>query len=318
MWHIKKKSRHMKNIIFATLVVFFVSCTSPKTYLNKAVDIIEKNSMNKDSVDWVKFRNQVLEKGKNAESIKDTYPAIQYALELLGDHHSFLMTPEQSKTYVDQKISLPEISAELIDNRIGYIKIPGFSGDRNERALKFAQQIQDTIRELDKNNIKYWIVDLGNDSGGNMWPMLLGLGPILGDGIAGYFSSNNNGFIGWGYSKGSVFCNKNEVMKLNTPYKLRNKIEKLAVIISDYTGSSGEAIAVSFIGIKNSCFIGRPTYGNSTANGSFKLSDGAMIYLTVSKFADRNKKIYGVPIIPDIIDLNGTSKKTAVEWLNKK
>jgi len=307
----------MKNIILATLVIFFVSCTSPQTYLNKAVDVIEKNSIKKDSIDWVKFRNEVLEKGKNAESIKDTYPAIQYALELLGDHHSFLMTPEQSKTFVDKKILLPEISAELIDNRIGYIKIPGFWGDTNERALKFAQQIQDSIRELDKNNIKYWVVDLGNDTGGNMWPMLLGLGPILGDGIAGYFASNNNGFIGWGYSKGRVFCNKNQVMKLNTPYKLRNKIEKLAVIISNNTCSSGEATAVSFIGIENSCLIGVPTYGNSTANGEFKLSDGAKIYLTVCKFADRNKKTYGIPINPNIVDLKGTSKKTAIEWINK-
>lgn len=116
----------MKNIILATLVVFFIGCTSPQTYLNKAVDVLEENSINRNSIDWVKFRNEVLEKGKEAESIKDTYPAIQYALGLLGDHHSFLMTPEQCKTFTDQKVSLPEISAELINDRIGYIKIPGF------------------------------------------------------------------------------------------------------------------------------------------------------------------------------------------------
>jgi len=116
----------MKNIILATLVVFFIGCTSPQTYLNKAVDVLEENSINRNSIDWVKFRNEVLEKGKEAESIKDTYPAIEYALGLLGDHHSFLMTPEQCKTFTDQKVSLPEISAELINDRIGYIKIPGF------------------------------------------------------------------------------------------------------------------------------------------------------------------------------------------------
>jgi len=142
----------MKNIILATLVGLFVSCTSPQTYLNKAVDVIEENSINKNSIDWVKFRNEVLEKGKNAESIKETYPVIQYALGLLGDHHSFLMSPEQCKTLDDPNLSLPQISTELIDNRIGYIKIPGFRGERNERAYKFAQQIQDAIRELDKNN----------------------------------------------------------------------------------------------------------------------------------------------------------------------
>jgi carboxyl-terminal processing protease len=306
----------MKNIILATLVCFFVSCNTPHAYLNRAVDILEENSINKNSIDWIKFRNDVLEEGKDAESIKDTYPAIQYALRQLGDHHSFLRTPEKGKIYNDPNLSLPEISTELIDNRIGYIQIPGFSGNLNERAYKFAQQIQDAIRELDKNNIKCWIVDLGDDTGGNMWPMLLGLGPILGDGIAGYFANNNNTFISWGYSKGSVFSAKNRLMKLNTPYKLKNKIEKLAVIISNRTCSSGEATAVSFIGIKNSCLIGGPTYGNSTANREFQLSDSAVILLTVSKFADRNKKIYGIPIIPDIVDLKGTAKKTATDWIN--
>jgi len=315
---IQKKSHDMKNMFLAMLVVLFVGCTSPQTYLNKAVDIMEENSINKNSIDWVKFRNEVLEKGSNAENIKDTYPAIQYALGLLGDHHSFLMTPDKCKTYNDPDLSLPEISTELIDNKIGYIKIPGFRGASNERAQKFAQQIQDAIRELDKNNIKYWIVDLGDDTGGNMWPMLLGLGPILGDGIAGYFAGNNKTFVSWGYSQGSMFCDKNQLMKLNTPYKLRNKIEKLAVIISKHTASSGEATAVSFIGVRNSCLIGEPTYGLSTANEFFKLSDGAIINLTISKYADRNKKTYGYPINPDIVDSTGTSKRTAIEWINLK
>jgi carboxyl-terminal processing protease len=308
----------MKNMFLAMLVVLFVGCTSPQSYLNKAVDIMEENSMNKNSIDWVKFRNKVLEKGNDAESIKDTYPAIQYALGLLGDHHSFLITPEKCKTYNDPTLSVPEISTELIDNKIGYIKIPGFGGFRDKRAQKFAQQIQDAIRELDKNNLKYWIVDLGDDTGGNMWPMLLGLGPILGDGIAGYSAGNNKTFRSWRYSQGSVFRDNDQMLKLNTPYKLRNKIEKLAVIISKHTASSGEATAVSFIGIRNSCLIGEPTYGVSTANASFKLSDGAMINITIGKFADRNKKTYGYSIRPDIVDSTGTSMKTAIEWINLK
>jgi C-terminal processing protease CtpA/Prc len=310
--------RIVKSIILVASLSFFISCNSPQSYLNKAVDLIKEHSINKDSIDWIRFRKDVLEKGKDAETIKETYPAIRYALRKLGDHHSFLMTPEQCKTFNDSNLSLPKISSELIDNRIGYIKIPGFMGSVNERAYKFAQQIQDNIRELDKNNIQYWIVDLGDDTGGNMWPMLLGLGPILGDGIAGYFANSDNVYNSWGYSKGTVFCNKNPSMKLNEPYKLKNDIKKLAVIISNQTCSSGEATAVSFIGIKNSCLVGEPTCGNSTANQGFKLSDGAMIYLTVSKFADRNKKIYGVPINPDIIDFNWTAKKTAIEWIKKK
>ena len=49
------------------------------------------------------------------------------------------------------------------------------------------QQIQDQIKIMDHPYNIGWIVDLRGNGGGNMWPMLAGIGPILGEGIAGYF-----------------------------------------------------------------------------------------------------------------------------------
>ncbi len=308
----------IERIILAISLFFLISCNSPQNYLNDAVDILKENSINKYSIDWEKLRNEVLEKGKKAKNIKETYPAIRFALSQVGDHHSFLMTPEQGKSFNNPNLSIPNISSELINNNIGYIKIPGFTGNRNERADKFAKNIQDKIRELDKNNIQFWIVDLGNDTGGNMWPMLLGLGPILGNGIFGYFVDADKNYLNWGYSKGSVFYNNKQLMKLSNPYLLKNNIKKLAVIISKQTASSGEAIATSFKGAKNTYFIGKSTYGVSTGNSVFKLNDGAMIFLTTTKFADRNKNIYGVSINPDLEVFYLHAKETAIEWIGEK
>jgi hypothetical protein len=85
----------LKYIILAILLSLFIRCTSPETYLNRAIDIISTDSINKDSIDWSKFRNEVMEKDKDAKSISETYPVIQYALMKLNDHHSFLMPPDQ-------------------------------------------------------------------------------------------------------------------------------------------------------------------------------------------------------------------------------
>jgi carboxyl-terminal processing protease len=307
----------MKSLILVTLLSFIISCTTPQAYLNKAVDIIQTNSINKHSIDWVRFRKDVLEKAKDAKNIKETYPAIRFALSQLSDNHSHFLTPEQVKNRTDQNKPLPNVPVELINNRIAYIKIPSFNGN-HKLADSFAQLIQDKIEELDKNKIDSWVIDLSENTGGNMWPMLLGLGPILGDGVLGYFVSSENKYTEWNYFKGSVFIGKDKIMKLNKPYKLRNHIKKLAVIISHKTASSGEAIAVAFIGAKDVKFFGESTYGVSTGNAGHKLSDGAMIILTECKFADRNKKIYGVPITPDIADFDWTTKKTAVEWMNNK
>ncbi len=308
----------LKYIILAIILSLFISCTSPETYMNRAIDIMSTNSINKDSIDWSKFRNEVLEKGKYAKSISETYPVIQYALMKLNDHHSFLMLPDQCKIYNDLYLPLPGILSELIENKIAYIKIPGFFGNRNKRADIFAKQIQTAIKELDKNNIRYWIIDLGENTGGNMWPILLGLGPVLGNGTAGYFVNSNNTFISWGYHDGTAFLGNRQIIKLDAPYKLKHGIKKIAILIGNHTGSSGEAIAISFIGVKNACLIGESTYGSSTGNQGLKISDGTMILLTVSKFADRNKKIYGVPVNPDIADSYlSSAKETAIEWINK-
>jgi C-terminal processing protease CtpA/Prc len=36
---------------------------------------------------------------------------------------------------------------------------------------------------MDQGNLAGWIVDLRNNGGGNMWPMLTGIGSILGEGV---------------------------------------------------------------------------------------------------------------------------------------
>ena len=270
-----------------------------------------KNSINKDSIDWVTFRSDVMKRGKDAKNIRETYPAIQFTLKQLGDHHSRFWEPGELGKRLSEDQTMPEIRSEWIIGNIGYIQIPGFMGI-DSRARKFAQQIQDKIKELDKNNIQFWIVDLTCNNGGTVMPMLLGIGPLLGEGVAGFLVNPKNIYSKWAYSNGiAVYDDSKYQMRLANPYRLKNKIKKLAVIIGRKTASGGEAIAVSFKGTKNSCFIGQLTSGSSTGTFVCKLSDGAVILFANSKFADRNKHIYGIPIQPDILVPLMDGKKSA-------
>jgi len=259
-----------------------------------------ENSINRNSIDWVKFRSEVFERGKEAKNIRETYPAIRFALKQLGDHHSRFWEPGELRKRLSSEQQIPEIKSELINGNIGYIQISGFMGI-DSRAQTFAQQIQDKIRELDKSNLQFWIIDLAYNNGGTVLPMLLGIGPILGEGVAGFLVNSENVYSKWAYSNGiAAYDDSTYQMRLVNPYRLKSEIKKLAVIISRKTGSGGEAIAVSFKGTKNSCFIGQPTSGASSGTHVCELSDGAVILFANSNFADRNKNIYGVPIQPDI------------------
>lgn len=309
-----EKLKPIRILILLTLF-YFSSCNSSKKYTNEALDIIETNSIMRDSINWKEFRSNVLYTGKDDKSLEDAHSTIRYALTLLHDNHSFLLLDADRKAALSPTRKTPEIISEYIDE-IGYIKIPGFTGS-NSLSIEFARQLQTKVKELDSKNIKGWIIDLRNNTGGNMWPMLLGIGPILGEGIVGYFVDVKKDYWKWEYSNGQVWSGDNSILKLDSSFQLKNKNKKIAVLINNKTMSSGEAIAVAFKGVPNALFFGDNTNGLTTGNKGFLLSDSSMILLTGTIFADRNKKIYGKSLSPDVYELIQDPKKTAIVWINK-
>lgn len=305
----------MRILILLTLL-YFTSCNSSKKYTNEALDIIETNSIMKDSINWKEFRSNVNYVGRDDKTLDDAYSTIGYALIRLHDNHSSLLLKADRKAILSPTRKSPEIISEYA-NEIGYLKIPGFTGN-DSLSFEFAKQLQTKVKELDSKNIKGWIIDLRNNNGGNMWPMLLGIGPILGEGIAGYFIDAKKDYWKWAYSYGQVCCGDNTLMKLDSSFHLKNTNKKIAVLINNGTMSSGEAIAVAFKGIPHVLFFGDDTHGLTTGNKGFILSDSSMILLTTTIFADRNKKIYGKSLSPDVYELNQDPKKTAIVWINKE
>ena len=87
----------------------------------------------------------------------------------------------------------------------------------------------------------------------------------------------------------------------------------VAVLIGQGTVSAGEFTAISFRGRPNTRFFGKPSWGLSTNNESFLLSDGAIINLTTSIAVDRTGQEYGGSILPDIT--TSTPELDAAEWL---
>jgi len=301
-------------ILFFIYLIVLSSCSSKKRYVNRALNIMEKYSINKDSVDWDILRKNTLKEINAVNSISETHPILQNTLRELKDNHSSLIPLKYYEHIISIEKPLPQIKNELLKSNIGYIKIPGFLGTPT-MTKNFALEIQKTIKTLDNKNIKGWIVDLSENYGGNMWPMVLGLGPILKDGTCGFFVNNKNEYTPWDYSKGKVFDNSHLILKIENPYTLKNNENKVAVLIGSKTLSSGEATAIAFIGNDNTKLFGQKSGGNSTGNESIKLSDGAMLYLTTTKFVDRNMKIYGKSITPD--HKTFFAKEKAIEWILK-
>lgn len=119
---------------------------------------------------------------------------------------------------LDQKRTLPEVPVDIIKGKVAYIKIPGFSGN-DKLAKDFAKLIQNKIKSIDKSEIDSWIIDLSENTGGSMYPMILGLEPVLGDKILGYFVDVDNKFYDWKLSNGAIYIDGNYIMSIDNPYK---------------------------------------------------------------------------------------------------
>jgi C-terminal processing protease CtpA/Prc len=100
----------------------------------------------------------------------------------------------------------------------------------------------------------------------------------------------------------------------------------VAVLTGPRTGSSGEAVTISFKGRARTRSFGSPTAGLSTANATYALPDGSMIVLTTAIEADRTGKTYGQKVDPDevIAGPNSSAAESdstaaaAVRWLKQE
>jgi len=300
-----------------------------RNYLNSFFEIVDSKSLRRDSINLGEIKNRVFDQFKNAQSIADCYPAIVRTLTELGDHHSVFLPYDQVKVWLsdtEDNRSFQYGSGRLLQNEIGYVLLPSFNSGSPRKMQLFADTLQRTIESLDKNKISGWIIDLRNNGGGNCWPMLAGIGPLLGEGTCGYFARRNGLGPTWKYINGIIYEGDEALVRVLDPYHLKKEFTRVAVLTGPMTASSGEVVVVSLIGRPNTKSFGEPTCGLSTGNQDFKLSDGSMLFLTTSVYADRNKHSYGGKIVPDeIVPFSKTQfrpdtdpvVKKAIEWLMK-
>lgn len=302
----------MRYIYTSLLLIFIISCSdsqrttvTSKDYLNEVFKIVEEHSIKRDSVDFKEIKRKAYAKLKNEDSIENCYPIIKSILKDLGDRHSFFMPKEQvekwqstSESYGDNE--LITFNCKLINQDIGYIHMKGFSSGDSISTQQYADSLQNQIKSIDNKNLKGWILDLRENTGGNCWPMLTGLGPLLGNGICGYFIDNNQIKFSWFYQNGEAGVDSRTIVKVSkNPYYLINNLNPIAILTGRRTVSSGEIVVTAFHNKSKTRSFGESTGGLSTGNANYKLSDGSMIFLTTSIYADREENIFGKKIEPN-------------------
>ena len=333
----------MKKIIQLLVIALLISqckAQSIESTFHPIVLKAKETSLYADQVNWEEVNSVFIELTKGKDTTEDLKEGLQYLINSLGDKHGQFRSAKDHSLIVSYSGKMggsdnrdPEFlntvindisakfSYKLLEDGIGYLKIVGIGPGIVKEQADFIRQ---GLIDLKSSGVDKWIVDLRFNGGGNMEPMISGLAPLIGEGfIAGSINRQNqirdytieNGQFS---NYGRLVCEMDNLPKIESN-------EKVAVLLSRYTISSGELVAVAFKGRENTIFIGEETAGYTTGNGYDQINSELVMIISQDVFIDRNKTKYDGKVGVDnkiefqhpISFENDLQINRAKEWLNE-
>jgi C-terminal processing protease CtpA/Prc len=304
--------------------------------IDTCITIMQKNSVNAGNSDWNTIRMNAFQK---AAAINDPYelgPVIRYLYQSVNDFHGVFYYKDSTFRWERKKSEISDsimnewkkgvsVQSQMLDNFIGYLRIPYMSFDKKEEVDKKAQNLNDHLCSLLDKGIKGLIIDLRLNGGGAMYPMILGVEQLLGQGRVGSFPIKKS--VDWLIKNNNFYLDTMLLTSIQPKCAVSAQQMPVVLLTSPATGSSGEFFIIAFKGRPNTILLGSPTAGYITSTEGFPINDAAFILLSTGYGADRNGKLYTEALQPDIpfegVDKfndipNDPKVKAAVGWLKKR
>lgn len=281
---------------------------SIKIFSDSLFYALENNYLFKDKVSWDKVKTRYEKNALRYSTFEESLKESRVVFDSIECEHCMLFsengyypaTPKKQLLYKDYSYGFSkkhsegvEFSVSKLEERYGYVVMPGMLLlDVSQKELNAkTQEMYDKIVKLEKNNnIEGWIIDLRFNTGGNAFPMLNALYHLLGDKVVYNLLNTDKEIETIHRLKNGKFYSGE---KIETEIKVTNKKADtkipVALIIGNWTASSGECVVLGFKGRENVINIGEPTYGFLTGNDLFKLPFKVKAPLTTGYLAD----IYG-------------------------
>jgi C-terminal processing protease CtpA/Prc len=287
------------------------------------------------------IRDSAHKMSAKATNYAEATPAIQFAFNLLQDKHGWLdlngvqyFNPfvKRDESRINEQtlkaIVRAPIKSAVLEKGYAYLAIPFTNGQTKDKMNRFAQQVQDSLCKVVTSTTKGLVIDLRLNGGGNVFPMIIGIINVLGDG--NYTESVNS----LGEKEGELVIKGQQITLLDTiVVKLQKScgdLTRLPVVVltGPATGSSGEQLAIILSMRKNTILIGENTAGYTTGNNGFLLpgTDNGIV-IGESYTRDKAGKIYLGEVSPSIYVIGGDNFidftkdikiQSALKWLKQQ
>ncbi|WP_104384174.1 S41 family peptidase [Sphingobacterium sp. HMA12] len=321
----QKKTLLFLLILTSFVVPSYAQVSSVNQLANAFLDTVERHAYRGSLIKWDSIRPVFIEQTRTISDINALEPHFKKILSQLKDGHSglFFEKVDQNKEaeqelfvrmagMTDQEAGFPPkvFSHFMTKDHYAYIRIPAVVYEQR----RYVDTIGAQLKILDAQQPKGWIIDLTENDGGSIFPMIWHFADLI-DVDSTYSVVDRAGVE----SKQNVRMNNlnDEDQKWAKlfgleyeqvpPIVIKNKNIPIVLLVSRFTSSSGEFFAAHFKGQKNATVMGQKTGGYTSANEQFAVGNNYMINLATSVIKDRTGKLYGIgegikPDIPLAID----------------
>lgn len=250
-------------------------------------------------------------------AIAGTHPGLDELVGVAGGLHSRLDTPAEAAGNEQQYAPAADFQVPSVTTTdgIGIVILPAFNGGEAESVDRYQDAGIEGIRAAAEETTCGWIIDLRTNSGGNVFPMLSTIAPMLTAGRV-FGLEDRDGATEWMTVENGALQSDLAAVPPATPDFTID--QPVAILTGDLTASAAEAVVVAFHGQAQTARFGAPTAGLTTGNERFWLEDGAKLIVTTSYYVDREGTMFNGPIAPDVpVDAWKTpaAQEAASAWL---
>jgi carboxyl-terminal processing protease len=284
-------------------------------YALDALGVIRDRALFSADVDWDAVYAEARETAGNARSYAGTHRLLHRTLRQAGGRHSHLVPPYP----IPGRPQPPETEPKLPEGRrsgaVGVISLPELPR-RLRQPHDYVTAGERLISELARDRPRGWVVDLRDNNGGNMWPMLAAVAGLLDPGVLGYMDRPGATPVPWQLNQRSVSLGRRALARCQAR-RVRRDGMPLAVLISERTASSGEAVLIALRSRPPVRTFGTATAGLTTSNGTHALRDGTRLIISRGYMADVAGRRIDGPIQPDeLVADEDDPLAAAAEWIS--
>lgn len=310
---------------------------------------IRRQSVHRHQVDWATVEPEIKAKVARANTDAEKAKAIVQLFAKMNDVHSNLQVGGQSYGHYEgldeearrkllpllerERAQSGKVKATLLEKQIGYVLVPAMPAYNPEQIDKFARDLRGRAAELSEKKPAGWIVDLRLNGGGNLYPMLLGLSALLGEGVVGGTIDADGKLVHeWVLKDDGLYwrenANERRFAALDLSLRSPAATAPVAVLVGPMTRSSGQATALAFQGRPRCLMLGEPTAkGYTTVTNPSTFGPNVTLSLSVGYMADRKGTACKSQVLPEKVVVDGDAfddlkedrkVRAAIEWINKQ